>query len=111
MRRRGQRQLQVVLGINSHSASAGELRDLVPSLGGEDPLDEGAETHSSTLVWRIPWTEEPGGLQSVGSRSQTRLTLISRQPGLYDVQTQVGGAKLLALLLLSHSLDHDAGKD
>ena len=38
----------------------------VRSLAGEDPLDEGTATHSSTLAWRIPWTEEPGGLQSTG---------------------------------------------
>ena len=36
------------------------------SLGQEDPLEEGMATHSSTLAWRIPWTEEPGGLQSMG---------------------------------------------
>ena len=41
---------------------------LVQSLGQEDPLEEGMETHSSILAWRIPWTEEPGGLQSVGSQ-------------------------------------------
>ena len=35
----------------------------VPSLGGEDPLEEGMGTHSSILAWRIPWTEEPGGLK------------------------------------------------
>ena len=35
-------------------------------LGQEDPLEEGVATHSSILAWRIPWTEEPGGLQSVG---------------------------------------------
>ena len=39
----------------------------VPSLGQEDPLEEGVAAHSSILAWRIPWTEEPGGLQSVGS--------------------------------------------
>ena len=39
----------------------------VPSLGWEDPLEEGMATHSSILAWRIPWTEEPGGLQSMGS--------------------------------------------
>ena len=39
----------------------------VQSLGGEDPLEEGMATHSSILAWRIPWTEEPGGLQSTGS--------------------------------------------
>ena len=36
------------------------------SLGQEDPLEEGMATHSSILAWRIPWTEEPGGLQSIG---------------------------------------------
>ena len=36
------------------------------SLGWEDPLEEGMKTHSSILAWRIPWTEEPGGLQSIG---------------------------------------------
>ena len=36
------------------------------SLGWEDPLEEGMATHSSILTWRIPWTEEPGGLQSIG---------------------------------------------
>ena len=36
--------------------------------GGEDPLEEEMPTHSSTLAWRIPWTEEPGGLQSTGSQ-------------------------------------------
>ena len=40
----------------------------VPSLGQEDPLQEGTATHSSILAWRIPWTEEPGGLQSLGSQ-------------------------------------------
>ena len=43
----------------------------VQSLGQEDPLEEGMATHSSILVWEIPWTEEPGGLQSTGSQSQT----------------------------------------
>ena len=37
--------------------------------GQEDPLVKGMATHSSTLAWRIPWTEEPGGLQSIGSQS------------------------------------------
>ena len=38
----------------------------VQSLGREDPLEEGMAAHSSILAWRIPWTEEPGGLQSMG---------------------------------------------
>ena len=37
-----------------------------PSLGPEDPLEEGMATHSSVLAWRLPWTEEPGGLQPMG---------------------------------------------
>ena len=45
----------------------------VQSLGQEDPLEEGMATRSSILAWRIPWTEETGGLQSMGSQSQTRL--------------------------------------
>ena len=44
------------------------------SLGGEDPLEKEMATHSSILAWRIPWTEEPGGLQSTGSQSQKRLS-------------------------------------
>ena len=40
----------------------------VQSLGREDPLEEGMTTHSSILAWRIEWTEEPGGLQSMGSQ-------------------------------------------
>ena len=38
------------------------------SLGQENPLEKGMETHSSILAWGIPWTEEPGGLQSMGSQ-------------------------------------------
>ena len=40
----------------------------VRSLGQEDPLEKGMATHSRILVWRIPWTEEPGRLQSIGSQ-------------------------------------------
>ena len=46
----------------------------VRALGWEDPLEERMATHSSILVWRIPWPEEPGGLQSTGSQSRTRLS-------------------------------------
>ena len=43
-----------------------ETQVQVQSLGGEDPLEQGTAAHSSILAWRIPWTEEPGGLQSMG---------------------------------------------
>ena len=46
-----------------------ELQEMqVQSLGWEDPLGKGLATHSSILAWRMPWTEEPGGLQSMGSQ-------------------------------------------
>ena len=44
----------------------------VQSLGWEDPLEKGMATHSSTLAWRIPWTEEPGRLQSMKSQRARR---------------------------------------
>ena len=47
----------------------------VRSLGWEDPLEEEMAAPSSILAWRIPWTEEPGGLQSVGSQSQIQLSM------------------------------------
>ena len=43
----------------------------VQSLGQEDPLEKEMATHSSVLAWEIPWTEEPGRLQSMGSQSRT----------------------------------------
>ena len=46
----------------------------VPSMGLEDPLEKEVATHSSVLGWRIPGTEEPGGLQSTGSQSRARLS-------------------------------------
>ena len=48
-------------------ANAEDVRNVVQPLGQEDPLEEGMATHSSILAWRVPWTEEPGGLQSIGS--------------------------------------------
>ena len=41
---------------------------LVQFMGQEDPLEKGMDTHSSIAAWRTPWTEEPGGLQSIGSQ-------------------------------------------
>ena len=54
----------------------------VRSLGWEDPLENGMVTHSSILAWRIPWTEEPGGLQSMGSqRVKHNLAIKGTEPG------------------------------
>ena len=46
----------------------------VQSLGREDPLEEGMAAHSSVLAWRIPWTEEPGGLVHGVTKSRTQLS-------------------------------------
>ena len=58
----------MVLVVKNPLTDAGDIRDWAPSLGQEDPLEEGMATHSSILAWEIPWTEEPGGLQSMGSQ-------------------------------------------
>ena len=59
---------QLALVVKNLPAKAGDIkRPGVQSLGGEDPLEEGMATHSSILALRIPWTEESGGLQSMGS--------------------------------------------
>ena len=54
----------------------------VRSLGWEDPLEKEMATHSSILAWRMPWTEEPGGLQSMGSQrvGHDRVTSLSLVP-------------------------------
>jgi len=67
----------------------------VRSLGWEDPLEKGMATHSSILAWRIPWTEEPGGLQFMGSQ---------RAGHDWVTITQCHKGKLLHCLLRSHSL-------
>ena len=59
---------QVVLVVKNWLTNAGDVRDMDSILGWEDPLEEGITVHSSILVWRIPRTEEPGGLQSIGSQ-------------------------------------------
>ena len=55
-------------GGSDGKESAYILRDLVQSLGGEDTLEKGMATHSSILAWKIPRTDEPGGLLSMGSQ-------------------------------------------
>ena len=53
------------------------------SLGWEDPLEKGMATHSSILAWRIPWTEEPGGLQSMGLQRAGYFSLVFKIIFLY----------------------------
>ena len=61
--------IQAAKVVKNPPTNAGDTRDQgtrVQSLGWEDPLEKGMTTHSSMLAWRIAWTEEPGGLQSIG---------------------------------------------
>ena len=68
-----QRGLLVFSGGSDGKASVCNAGDPVRSLGWEDPLEKEMATHSSTLAWKIPWTEETGGLPSMGWQSQTQL--------------------------------------
>jgi len=68
---------------------------LVRSLDQEDPLEKGMATHSSILAWRIPWSEEPGRLQSMRLQSQTRLSSQIRKGIVVSMPITVLNAKLL----------------
>ena len=61
----GARSSQVVPVVKNPPANTGDKRDQVPSLGLDNPLEEEMVTHSSILTWRIPWAEQPGGVQSM----------------------------------------------
>ena len=63
---------QVALVVMNPPANAGDLRDVGSILGQEDPLEEAMATHSSILAWRIPRTEKPSWLQSIGSQRVRR---------------------------------------
>ena len=65
---------QVAVVVKNQPASSEGIRDQIRSLRQEDPLKEEMATHFNILAWRIPWTEEPSGLQSMGSKSQTWLS-------------------------------------
>ena len=52
--------------VKNVPTNAGDPGDMVPPLGQEDALEEEMATHSRILAWKIPWTEEPGSLQSIG---------------------------------------------
>ena len=86
----------------------------VQSLGQEDPLEKEAATHSSILAWRIPWTEEPGGLQVHGvTKSQTQLSdftftysyFIAKMPFKFLSNTSFGKYPSTVALSLFVSLD------
>ena len=66
----------------------------VPSLGWEDPLEKEMATHSSIVAWEIPWTEEPGALQSMGSKQSSEVVSKTLRPWCSHLCTpllEVGG--------------------
>ena len=65
--------------VKNPFAKAGDIEMWVESLGWEDPLEKDMATYSSILAWRIPWTEEPMGLQSIGSPSTGHSNLARTQ--------------------------------
>ena len=54
--------------VKNPPANEGDIKDMVQTLSGEDPLEESTTTHSHVLAWRIPWTEETWELQSIRSQ-------------------------------------------
>ena len=62
----------MALLVKNPPANSGDIRDAGSIPGSGRSMEEGMATHSGILAWRIPWTEEPGGLQSIGSQSVGR---------------------------------------
>ena len=78
------------------------------SLGWKDPQEVGMATHSNILAWRIPWAEEPGGLQFIVSQSQIQLKQLNTQAqGWQEFGEVVSHLLLLTLLIDSFPLEHD----
>ena len=70
----------------------------VRSLGWEDPLQKEMATHSSILAWRTPWTEEPGGLQSMGSQRVRVFCLQFHKGGVADkIRECLAGSEVVGL--------------
>ena len=70
----------------------------IRSLGEEDPLEKEMATHSSTLAWKIPWTQEPGRLQSMESQRETSLSLSNRSIPIIGSKTMTNWALFLELI-------------
>ena len=79
-----------MLVVKNLPVIAEDVRDAVRSLGQEDPLKKGMATHFSILAWKIPWTEEPGGLQFIGSQ-RVRLKRFGKQASNTAKQIQFKG--------------------
>ena len=69
----------------------------VQCLGQEDPLEEEMSTHSSILAWEIPWTEEPGGLQSMGSQRIRNISCKEVTTNIFSFEGHVVSAAFIQL--------------
>ena len=86
----------------------------VSSLGQEDPLEKGMATHSSILAWKIPWTEEPGRLQSMGSQRvglsdytfTFKMTLYIQRIHALSISRFLLSKSVLVFVVRSNSLKH-----
>ena len=85
--------------VKNPPANAGDVRDVGLVPGSEDPLEREITTFSSILAWRIPWTEESGGLQSMESQSQTCLKQLSMSTCESNIQPGSCCYKCFSLLL------------
>ena len=76
----------------------------VRSHGQEDPQEKEMTTHSSTLAWGIPWTEEPGGLQSMGLQRAGHNLATTQQHSMGKSRVSEGRVRFLACILIRHHL-------
>ena len=80
----------------------------VQSVGGEDPLEEEMATHSIILAWRIPWTVEPGRLQSIGLQTQLKRLCTSTNHNYIPIDSELKKQEHSLLSKMNHS--HIIGK-
>ena len=99
-------EIQTIIKMSSPGGSAVEnlttMQETgVRSLGGEDPLGKEMATHSSILAWRIPWTEEPGGLQPMGLQESDRTEWLNHSNMIEIVRwfTKMTGSIQLTIFL------------
>ena len=83
----------MVLVIRKLPANAGDTETLVRSLGWKDPLEERTATNSSIVAWRIPWAEEPGRLQSMGSQESDTTERLSTALKEVRGQPEISGGR------------------
>ena len=84
----------------------------VQSLGQEDLLEKEMATHSSTLAWKIPWAEEPGGIPSMGSRAEHFSLHIRKFKGERKIETRCelrGGRGIFMQIRATDSWKHNSG--